>query len=134
MLAYSEVSPIHTRRHVHRQTPCCRSVRVCPLIRVYMHLHVYITHKICEESCTTYAKQRQDPRDSSTKSSQWLQTSQSPTRLRGPTGHINIRILPTMVSGIPIILGLGTGMQDPCVFTLLYHTILYHTSIPYCAL
>ena len=27
---------------------------------------------------------------------------------RAPTDHLNIRILPTMVSGIPLILGLGT--------------------------
>ena len=26
-----------------------------------------------------------------------------------------IRILQTMVSGFPFVLGLGTGMQDPCV-------------------
>ena len=33
--------------------------------------------------------------------------------LRGPTDHIDIRILQTMVSGIPLVFGLGATMQDP---------------------
>ena len=35
---------------------------------------------------------------------------------RAPKDHINIRILPTMVSGIPLVLGLGTRMSDPYVY------------------
>ena len=33
----------------------------------------------------------------------------------GPKDHINVRILQTMVSGIPLVEGPGTGMQDPYV-------------------
>ena len=31
---------------------------------------------------------------------------------RDPNDHINTRILQTMISGIPLIVGLGTRMQD----------------------
>ena len=34
---------------------------------------------------------------------------------RGPNHRINIKILQTMVSGIPLALGLRTRMQDPSV-------------------
>ena len=33
--------------------------------------------------------------------------------------HINIRILQTMISGIPLILGLGIGMSNPYVYVVL---------------
>ena len=32
---------------------------------------------------------------------------------RGPKDHTNIRIVQTMISGIPLMLGLGTRMSDP---------------------
>ena len=35
---------------------------------------------------------------------------------RAPKDHPNIRILPTMVSGIPLVLVLGSGMCDPYVY------------------
>ena len=35
---------------------------------------------------------------------------------RAPNDHMNIRILHTMSSGIPPILGLGTRMSDPYVY------------------
>ena len=38
--------------------------------------------------------------------------------LNGPRDHINIRILQITVSGIPLVLGLGTRRQDPCVYTV----------------
>ena len=34
---------------------------------------------------------------------------------RAPRDHIKMRILQSMVSGIPLILGLGTRVSDPCV-------------------
>ena len=34
---------------------------------------------------------------------------------RGPKGHINIRILKTIVSGIPLVLSPRTRMKDPFV-------------------
>ena len=34
---------------------------------------------------------------------------------RAPEDHINIRILQTLLSGIPLILGLGTRMSAPYV-------------------
>ena len=35
----------------------------------------------------------------------------------GPKDHdIKIRILPTLVSGIPLVLGLRAGIQDPCFY------------------
>ena len=38
------------------------------------------------------------------------------TRLsRGPNDHIDIRILQTMASGIPLVLGNRTRIQDPSV-------------------
>ena len=40
-------------------------------------------------------------------------------RLGAPKDHINTRILETMVSGIPLILGLGTRMPDPDVSVVL---------------
>ena len=39
--------------------------------------------------------------------------SGSASKTKGPKDHINIRILQTRVSGIPLILGLGTEMSDP---------------------
>ena len=39
---------------------------------------------------------------------------------RAPKDYINIRILRTMVSGIPLILGLGTRMSDPCVYVVFW--------------
>ena len=36
--------------------------------------------------------------------------------VRGPKDHINIRILQTMISGIPLILSLGTRMSDRYVY------------------
>ena len=40
------------------------------------------------------------------------------TLSRGPTDHINTRILQTMVSGIPLLLGLGTRISDPYVYVV----------------
>ena len=37
---------------------------------------------------------------------------------RAPKDHKNIRILPNMVSGIPLILVLGTRMYDPYVYVV----------------
>ena len=37
---------------------------------------------------------------------------------RGPKGHINVRILHTMVSGIPLVLGLKTRMKNPDVYVV----------------
>ena len=39
---------------------------------------------------------------------------------RGPKEHINMRILQTMISGIRRILGLGTRMSDPYVYTFTF--------------
>ena len=59
----------------------------------------------------------------------WVQT-RGPY-FRGPTGHINIRILQTMISGIPLILGLGTSMPYVYVGTLYCpgKTILGHRNL-----
>ena len=38
--------------------------------------------------------------------------------LRGPKDHKKIRFLQTMISGIPVMLGLGTGMSDPYVYVV----------------
>ena len=35
-----------------------------------------------------------------------------------PKVHMNIRILQTLISGIPLILGLGTRMSDPYVYVV----------------
>ena len=43
--------------------------------------------------------------------------------IRGPKDHINIRILQTMISGIPLVLGLGTRMSDPYVYLVLWGPI-----------
>ena len=40
--------------------------------------------------------------------------------VRAPKDHIHIRILPTMVSGIPLIWGLGTRMSDPSVWVVFW--------------
>ena len=36
------------------------------------------------------------------------------------TWYVNIRILQSMVSGIPLILGLGTRMSDPYVYVVFW--------------
>ena len=38
-----------------------------------------------------------------------------PSKPRGPKDHVTVGILETMVSGIPLVLGLGTRLADPCV-------------------
>ena len=48
---------------------------------------------------------------------------------RDSKGHINIRILPTMISGTPLILGLGTRMRDPYSYIIPYYTLIYHTTL-----
>ena len=61
----------------------------------------------------------------------WLHNAVHPThegyQKEDPTDHLNIRILPTMVSGIPLLLVLGTRMRDPYACTMKYHTLLYHS-------
>ena len=37
---------------------------------------------------------------------------------RGPKDHINTRSLQTMISGIPLMLGLGTGISNPHVYAV----------------
>ena len=37
-----------------------------------------------------------------------------------PNGHIKIRILPTMISSIPTMLGPGTRMSDPYVYVVFW--------------
>ena len=54
-----------------------------------------------------------------------------PTRnARAPEDHVNKRILQTTISGISLVLGLGTRMMDPFMFVLDYTTLkntaLYH--------
>ena len=49
-----------------------------------------------------------------------LDTVPGTSATRGPKDHINIRILQTMISGIPLILGLGTRMSDPYVYVVLW--------------
>ena len=44
------------------------------------------------------------------------------TKNRGPEDHIKIWILQSMISGIPLILSLGTRMADPCVYVVLWST------------
>ena len=45
----------------------------------------------------------------------------SPTPAPGaPRDHINIRIPKTMVSGIILVLGLGTRMSDPYVYVVFW--------------
>ena len=39
----------------------------------------------------------------------------APKEIRAPKHKVNVRILQTMISGIPIILGLGTITSDPHV-------------------
>ena len=34
--------------------------------------------------------------------------------------HINIRILHAMISGIPLVLGLGTRLSDPFVYVVVW--------------
>ena len=56
---------------------------------------------------------------------------------RDPNDHINIRILQTMISGIPLILGLGSRVSDPYVYIVLYrvshiHKVEVSYSIPCC--
>ena len=41
-----------------------------------------------------------------------------PCRHRDPRDHIHIRILQTMISGTPLILGLGARMSDPDVYVV----------------
>ena len=43
---------------------------------------------------------------------QWLRVR---GKVRAPKDHINIRILPTMISGIPLLLAPGTRMRYPYV-------------------
>ena len=40
--------------------------------------------------------------------------------LRDPTDHLNIRILQNCISGIPLVLNLGTGMSDPYVYVVFW--------------
>ena len=40
--------------------------------------------------------------------------------IRAVRDHINIRILQTMVSGFPLLWGLGTRMSDPCVYVVFW--------------
>ena len=46
---------------------------------------------------------------------------------KAPKDHINIRILQIMISGIPLILGLGTRMSCPYVYVVLWAPIYCHT-------
>ena len=46
---------------------------------------------------------------------QSLETLNLP-KARGPNDHINRRILQNMISGMPLIFGLGTSMSDPYVY------------------
>ena len=39
---------------------------------------------------------------------------------RAPKDQTNIRILQTVISGIPLILGLGTKMSDPYVYVVFW--------------
>ena len=41
-------------------------------------------------------------------------------KIRGPEEHINIRILQTMISSIPLIFGLSTRMSDPYVYVVFW--------------
>ena len=52
-------------------------------------------------------------------------------QIRGPRDHINRRILQTMISGILLVLGLGTRMSDPSVYIVPYHTIPEYHIITY---
>ena len=36
--------------------------------------------------------------------------------MKGPKDYINISVLQDMISGISLLLGLGTRMRDPCVY------------------
>ena len=47
----------------------------------------------------------------------------------GPKRLINKSVLHTMVSVMHLVLGLRIRNQDPCVFAVLSHTMLYHTII-----
>ena len=40
--------------------------------------------------------------------------------IRGPKDHIDLGILQTMISGLPLMLGLGTRMSDPYVHVALW--------------
>ena len=42
---------------------------------------------------------------------------------RGPKDHISIRILQKMVSGMPLMLGLGARMSDPYVYVVFWAPI-----------
>ena len=48
--------------------------------------------------------------------------------VRSPQDHMAFQ---NMVSGIFLVLGRGTRMEDPCVCTILYYTILYYTILYY---
>ena len=51
--------------------------------------------------------------------------------MRGPKGHINLRILQTMVSGIPLAWFLGTRLLDPFVYVVVWGPIYMHIHILY---
>ena len=89
-------------------------------------------------SCA-YAEARSEEQASAETESTGIATCKKSRRENGagnnrpPNDHINTRILQTMISGIPLVLDLGTRMRDPNVYTILYHilyyTILYHTNV-----
>ena len=63
---------------------------------IYIHInaHVYIYIHISACAFLTLADRK----------------SPEPPEVGPPKDHINIRILPSLISGIPLILGLGTRM------------------------
>ena len=52
------------------------------------------------------------------------------TVYRAPVDHMSIRIRPTMISGVPLILGPGTRMCDPCVCAVFGEECHHHLSDP----
>ena len=80
-------------------------------IYVYIYIHMYAVmqefHHQQYESCMPYQE--------STLVSSCLYFPDKDPKVEPQKTTKNIRILPTMISGFPLILGLGTRMSDPYV-------------------
>ena len=115
---------------IHRHFDAYIYMHIC----VYQYIHVYLyTHII--DTATTQRQKPQDcllkplgvPRKMASCAGSWTWSRpwsrfrvQATTDNRDPTDHINLGILQTMSSGIPLMFGLGTRMSDPHVYVVFW--------------
>ena len=127
---------LHTKAPGIKEVVCAYThIYIYTYIRMYIHIHIYIhprpcrvfgitspnlplflsaTSEVFEEGSISQLLLRHLLRRSREEAKP--QASDSGSDNRAPKNHINIRILQTIVSGIPLVLGLRTRMSDPCVY------------------